>query len=80
MSNPGQMKVGLARAILARRTKLGLNQTELAARAGVTRQAVFMWETRFNSVKVDGLPRLAQALDMTTVDLVKLACKLGGCQ
>lgn len=73
-------KLGLGRAIAARRKKKDLSQGGLAAVLGVTRQAVGYWELGASTCRLEGLPGVAAALDMTTVELVRLACKLGGCQ
>ena len=48
--------------IRSRRTALGMNQAELAERAGVSRNTVAGWETGHSRPDLDTLPRLCTAL------------------
>lgn len=61
----------LAQRIQAMRRKLGISQEELAARTGVSRQAVSKWETGQAVPEVDKLVLLSQALGTTTDYLLK---------
>ena len=45
-----------------RRTALGMTQEDLAARVGVERPAIALWEAGARTPTTDKLPALAQAL------------------
>ena len=51
--------------IRARRTELGLYQSDLADRLGVSNSLVGMWETNRTRVMADDIARLAEALNTT---------------
>jgi transcriptional regulator with XRE-family HTH domain len=51
------------------RKRAGLNQTELAERVGVTRQTVTKWEREHRLMRPSALPRIAEALGVTTDEL-----------
>ncbi len=51
--------------IRRRRAALGMNQAELAARVGVSRNTVAGWETNHSRPDLDTLPALCDALGMT---------------
>ncbi len=76
--NKDGFKQGVADAIRQLRVKRGLTLTELGAQTGVTAEAVRQWESARNSPTVPKLPVVALALGVTTVELVKRACRLGG--
>ena len=65
-------------AIGVRRNKMQLGKTDLAAKMGVSEETVRLWGAGKCSPALERLPDLADALGVTTVELVKLACKLGG--
>ena len=46
-----------------RRTALGMTQEDLAARVGVERPAIALWETGARTPTTDKLPSLASALE-----------------
>lgn len=70
------MQVG--RNILFYRKKIGLTQTELSRRIGVTPQAAFKWEHDINCPDISLLPSLAALLGIT-VDAL-LSDELPGCK
>ena len=51
--------------IRSRRAALGMNQAELAARVGVSRNTVAGWETNHSRPDLDTLPALCEALGLT---------------
>ncbi len=63
----------LAKVFLDERTKSGLSQTELAAKAGLSRPHVGYLETGERQPSVESLKRLALALGTTATDLVSRA-------
>ncbi|MFI7067707.1 helix-turn-helix domain-containing protein [Kribbella sp. NPDC050124] len=58
-----RLSMALARAVFERRTELGLTQSELAARAGLTQAKVSRIEGSDTVPTLPLLSRLAQALD-----------------
>ena len=52
------------------RTKCGMTQDELAEKLSVTRQAVSNWERGKTEPDIETLDRLAQALDVSTEELI----------
>lgn len=58
--------------IAARRKQAGLSQEELAARLGVTRQAVSRWENGTALPTVDNMVELAKVLDASVDELLQL--------
>lgn len=63
----------LAEAVIAARTQLGLSQSELARRAGLSRSAVVKLETGESGFGVDRLWDLAAALGLRPSALLALA-------
>ena len=55
--------------IKERRSSLGMTQEDLAARVGVERAAVALWETGARTPTTDRLPALAEALDCGIAEL-----------
>ena len=53
------------------RKKIGLCQYEVAARLGVTQQAVAKWETGTSLPRADLLPKLADVLGCTVDELLR---------
>lgn len=60
----------VAKAVRARRDALGLTQTDLAARAGISRSKVQSIEAMAHATTLDTLDRLAEALDCDVVELL----------
>ncbi len=60
-----RMSMALAKAVYDRRTELGLTQTELAARAGLTQAKISRIEGSDTVPTLPLLARLAAALDAT---------------
>jgi ribosome-binding protein aMBF1 (putative translation factor) len=73
-----RFRSGLAAAIRERRTKVLLGKAGLAAKLGVSEETVRLWCVGKVSPALERLPALAEALGVTTVELVRLACKMGG--
>ena len=63
----------LAEAVIAARTRLGLSQSELARRAGLSRSAVVKLETGESGFGVDRLWDLAAALGLRPSALLAAA-------
>lgn len=75
--NATNMRTGLAKAIHQLRNEIGMSQRDLADKLGCTRQNIVHWEVGTSTPTVAGLPDVAKALDVRTVELVRLACQLG---
>lgn len=60
----------LGKRILYHRKRLGLTQDQLAAKMGVTAQAVSKWEHDLSCPDVTALPRLAELFGITTDELL----------
>jgi ribosome-binding protein aMBF1 (putative translation factor) len=60
-----RLSMALAQAVYGRRTELGLTQTELAARSGLTQAKISRIEGSDTVPTLPLLARLAQALDAT---------------
>lgn len=58
----GERRQALAESLVARRTKLGLTQTEVAARMGTSQSAVARIESGDADVRLSTLERYAAAL------------------
>ena len=60
----------LGTRIVARRKELGLTQTELGDRIGVTQQVIASYETASRQIPACRVPELAGALDMPLEELM----------
>lgn len=56
--------------IAARRKELGMTQKELAAKLNVTDKAVSKWERGLAFPDINSVPRLAEVLDVSVVELM----------
>ena len=64
------MNVEIAQRLAERRKQAGLSQEALAARLGVSRQAVSKWERSESSPDTDNLIALAQLYGLSLDDLL----------
>lgn len=80
MTNRDKFCKGLGMAIHRGRTGLQMSTAYLADILSVSRTTVVQWEAGKQSPTTGRIPDIAETLGMTTPELVKLACKLGGCQ
>lgn len=75
-----RLRVGLGKAIRERRLALNYTTDSLAYLVDASRTSVVEWERAKTCPQIAKLPMLADALEISIVELIKLACKLGGCQ
>ena len=62
----------LGKNIAQAREVLGISQAELAERVGASQQVVAAWERKYDRLHSDNLVKLAQALNVTTDQLLGL--------
>ena len=62
--------MNIARHIKRARKAKGWNQSELARQLDVSRSTVLTWEKGGPGPKLDDLPQIAKALDVTVADLL----------
>ncbi len=67
------LSAGLAEVLKQQRLNLGLNQTELAKRAGLNRSYVSEVERGCQNITIETLSRLANALEVSVLSLVEQA-------
>jgi transcriptional regulator with XRE-family HTH domain len=63
--------VNIGKNIKRLRHRIGLSQTELANKLGVTAQAVSKWERCVNSPDIALIPRIAELFDVSIDELFK---------
>jgi transcriptional regulator with XRE-family HTH domain len=61
--------VNIGKNIKRLRHRIGLSQTELANKLGVTAQAVSKWETKTNSPDIALIPKIAELFDVSIDEL-----------
>lgn len=66
MSRPTTLNMSVGERIRTARTKLGLSQVELAKRVGVSRGAIYQWESNnTQQIRAEKIPRLASVLGIS---------------
>ena len=63
--------VNLGRRIRERRKALGLTQAELAGEVGVTKAAIYYYETGMKTPSLATITTISRVLDVTIDELVK---------
>ena len=67
-----RQRTSLGERIVQARKRCGISQKDLAEELGVSQQAIVFWERSTNTIRSDTLAKLAQALNVTSDELLGL--------